>query len=165
MSQVTEATEGISWNRFYFVPFDEPKENSSIGKRNFLSLTALGNDIGMLLKQNLKHGHKCLFCTLSRSSTHVFKFRVGNRHRNMFGGKRRKHWTKARMFKSPQAWNVPRHQPFLHFTAWLLLLLLTSLSLEGSPLFHISLLKFSLRESPIKLSFWQTLEFIMSYPV
>lgn len=62
------------------------------------------------------------------------------------------------MFTSLQAWDAPRWPTRLRFhSAWLLILLLISSSLEGSPLFYISILKFLLREKCITLGFWQTL--------
>lgn len=45
VSQVTEATKGISWNGVYFVPFNEPKEKSSSVQLKFLDLVSLKNDI------------------------------------------------------------------------------------------------------------------------
>lgn len=51
MSQVTEAPKGISWNGFYFVPFNEPKERSNtteFSHPNSLSnnTVCFGNKIG-----------------------------------------------------------------------------------------------------------------------
>lgn len=116
MSQVTKATEGVSWNGFYFVPFNEPKENSHIIKLNFLCLVSRKNDTGMLSEWNLEAfinfrnsspkarsaipdskwelgvcarvpPHKCAFCTPSRSSLGVFKVRIGSMGKNILGGK------------------------------------------------------------------------------
>lgn len=76
-------------------------------------------------------------------------------------------WGKNKEEESPtqrqevlRDWNASRHSPdstLLTFhSAWLLILLLIRLSLEGSPLFYVSILKLLLRESSIKLGFWQT---------
>ena len=102
--------------------------------------------------------HKCAFCTPSRSSLEVFKVRIGSMGKNILGGKkRRKPYTKARYSQIPQDWNASKHLPpsNLHtfHSAWLLILLLISLPLEGSPLFYIFILKSLPRENSIKLGF------------
>lgn len=103
--------------------------------------------------------HKRAFCTPSRSSLEVFKVRIGSMGKNILGGKGEESPTQRQdILKFRKTGTLPDIfplQPSYISQCLAIILLLTSLPLEGSPLFYLFILKSLPRENSIKLGFRQ----------